>query len=339
MSLSEFENLFGTPAGKPLSRLIRPMIVAPDGKTLVWGDWSNIEARGLPWLGKAEKRLDIFREIDSNDDAADVYVRAVAGMYGHDLSELWTKVKAKDKWAKGERQKGKIAELALGFSGGYGALQSMAAQYGMSFETTEAKDIVERWRADNIWAEAFWDDLWDAFLSATSNPDGTMFEAGHINYQGMMVGDQVWVVGYLPDGFPLFYRNVRERKHITYDEFEPDVVLATERKLSFESEKGLKWLWRGLLAENVTQAVCARILREALLHLEKVLSGGNTGATIVGHTHDEILLLVDDNAEAVQSASDILYNTMVSDAGCWHEGLPLEVDIETNPWYSKAAED
>lgn len=333
MSLQDFEKAFGAPAGKALSRLIRPTIAAPEGKVLVWGDWSNIEARGLPWLAKAEARLDMFREIDADPDSPDVYVRAVAGMYSHNLKDLWEKAKAKDKWARGERQKGKIAELALGFAGGPGALQSMAANYGMSFDSEEADEIVKAWRRSNSWAEVFWEEVWGAFLQAYGRPDGTLFPAGRVSYQGMMVGDQVWVVCYLPDGYPLFYRNVKERSQTVYDPFDPDTILEVQRKLSFEGEDGFKYLWRGILVENVTQAACARILRCALLHLDE------TGAPpVVAHTHDEIVLMTDDRDDAIEAARGQLRAAMLRDPG-WLEGLPSGADIAHNVWYSKALEE
>lgn len=335
--LHDFESLYGKPAGKTLSRMIRPTIAAPKGKVLVWGDWSNIEARGLPWLAKAEERLDIFREIDRDpENTPDVYLQAAGGMYGEDPYALLERRKAGDKAAGGLRQKGKIAELALGFAGGPGALQSMAANYGMAFEAAEAKDIVERWRRANQWAVAFWDALWAAFLSAVANPDGSMHAAGRIRYQGIAMGNQIWVAAYLPDGRPLIYRDVRERKSVTYDPFDKDVVVSVERKLSFDGEEGTKWLWRGLLAENVTQAACASILRAALTYLES--SPGLDFMPVVGHTHDEIITMTTDTPGHIEAAKTKLRKVMLRDLG-WTEGLPIEADITHHIWYSKALDD
>lgn len=329
--LPEFEKKFGN-AGKTLSRLIRPTIVAEEGKVLVWGDWSSIEARALPWLAKAEHRLDVFREIDADPSSPDVYIRAVCDMYGHDLAETWAKHKNKDPWAKGERNKGKVAELALGFLGGTGALDNMAAAYGLAFEASESQDIVDRWREANQWAMDFGDECWEAFLSAFKNP-GPLYHAGRVAYQGIDLEAETWVVCFLPDGRPLFYRNVRNRKHVEYDPFEPDTIIEESYKLSFEGEDGIKWIWKGILVENTTQAICVSKLRGTLLRLE---SPGFDFFETVGHTHDEIITQVTEaNAEA---AKTVLKREMLVDLG-WEDGMPMAADITSHVWYSKAIED
>lgn len=331
ISLDDFATKYGN-AGKALSRLIRPTIVAPEKKTLVWGDWSNIEARALPWLAMDEDRLDIFRNIDADPkNSPDVYLRAAAGMYGHDPMKLLEGHRNKDPEVKDLRQKGKISELALGFAGGPGALQSMAANYGMIFAEDEAQDIVKRWRGSNEWATVFWNEVWEAFIAAARNPGETQYAAGRVKYQGLHIGDEIWVVCYLPDNRPLFYRNVKERVDVTYDPFDASIVLEKTMKLSFQGEAGIKFLWRGILVENITQAICASILRNSLVHLEGTTV--DTVTTVIGHTHDEILLETSNRSEA----EDLLYDAMMR-APDWHDGLPLGVDIECNSWYSKALE-
>ena len=273
----------------------------------------------------------MFRAIDADpDNTPDVYLQAAAGMYNLDAFELLEGHKAKDADVKGLRQKGKIAELALGFAGGAGALQSMAANYGMSFGQEEAQDIVNRWRAANEWATDFWDEVWNAFVNAVQKV-GTPFEAGRVTYEAMHVGNEVWVACYLPDNRPLFYRNVRERVSIEYDPFDADVVLSRASKLSFEGEAGIKYLWKGILVENITQAACASILRETLgrLDADPMLDF----MPVVGHTHDEIILEVD---EMYADAAETELGKAMLHAPAWHDGLPLGADISVNKWYSKA---
>lgn len=333
VGLGEFENRYGN-AGKALSRLIRPTIVAPEGKTLVWGDWSNIEARALPWLACADERLDVFNKIDADpENTPDVYIQAAAGMYHEDPYELFKGHKEKDAHAKAQRQKGKIAELALGFSGGPGALQSMAANYGMVFEAAEAQDIVDRWRKANAWAVKFWDDAWAAFLSAYENP-GENFTVGRVTFQGMDMG-QRWVAMFLPDGRPIFYRNVRSKTVPVYDEFEEDKLIGRETKLAFDAggNEGTKYLWRGIVIENMTQGICASILRRALVACDKP---GLDFMPVIAHTHDEIVSMT--RVGHADAASAQLTGVMM-DKAPWMEGLPLGVDISQNGWYSKAVED
>ena len=333
IDLKTFEARYGN-AGKALSRLIRPTIVAPEDRTFVWGDWSNIEARALPWLACATERLKVFEDIDADpENTPDVYIQSAAGMYHEDMHELFRGHKAKEAHAKSQRQKGKIAELALGFSGGPGALQSMAANYGMVFEAAEAQDIVDRWRRANAWAEKFWDDAWAAFLAAYENP-GENFTAGRLTFQGLDMG-QRWVIMFLPDGRPIMYRNVRSKSVPVYDEFEEDKLIGRETKLAFDAggNEGTKYLWRGLVIENATQGICASILRRALVTCEKP---GLDFMPVVAHTHDEVVTMP--RKTDTDAAKARLAEVMMSKAE-WMEGLPLGVDIETNGWYSKAVED
>lgn len=330
--LGAFEEKYGR-AGKALSRLIRPMIVAPEGKRLVWGDWSNIEARGLPWLADYIPRLDMFREIDADPKAPDVYIRAAAGMYDLEPYELHQRRRDGDPDAKDLRQRGKIAELALGFGGAAGALQSMAANYGMMFDSVEAKEIVERWRHANKWAEQFWVALMEGFTSAIVAD--TPVQVGRVAIQGFWVSKERWVAIFLPDGRPLYYRNVRRKTVKIYDEFEPDVVIDEQEKLVCDGEEGVKSIWRGLIAENVTQGACASLMRETLVYLRQP---GLDFMPVVGHTHDEIIALVPDTPLHVEAGRVQLHRAMTRDFG-WTEGLPLAADMTDHAWYTKTLDD
>jgi len=327
VDLEQIEDRWGN-VGKALSRMIRPSITAPEGHKLVWGDWSNIEARVLPWLACAEKRLDIFREIDHNPEAADVYVRGAADMYRKDADELMEQVRLKDPVAKDFRQRGKIAELALGFAGGSGALQSMAAKYGMAFDDDDAKDIVARWRSANWWAVQFWQDLWETFTAAMRNP-GELFQCGRLTYQSFDYLGSRTVACILPDGRPILYRNLREKTFIVYDEFEPDKIVERDTQLVFDGPEGPKKVWKGLLAENVTQGAAASVLRWTLRLLDQE---ARETMPVVGHTHDEIITeVLEDDAE---EARGVLEACMTHDFG-WNEGLPAAADITAGVAYTK----
>jgi DNA polymerase len=326
------EDRWGNP-GRVLSRMIRPAITAPGGKLICWGDWSNIEARVLPWLACAEQRLDIFRSIDDDpENTPDVYLQAAAGMYGHDPYKLLRMKVDGDPEVKPIRQRGKIAELALGFAGGSGALQSMAAGYGMIFEAEEAKDIVGRWRAANQWAVEFWDRLWDAFVTAMKNP-GETIGVGRVSYcclEGYL-GSKT-VVCLLPDGRPLVYRNVHMREFVERDEFEPEVIIEKSEQLVFHGPDGVKKLWKGLLAENITQATAASVLRWT----QRSWTPEEDIQPIVGHTHDELLTLIDEEDKA--EGEERLKAYMEQDFG-WNRGLPTAADVQSNVCYTKALDD
>lgn len=104
------------PIGKTLGMLIRPSFVAAEGKVFVWGDWSAIEARVLPWLANSrggERKLDIFRRSDADPKAPDIYEITAGELLGVDPKDV----------TKPQRQShGKVPELSLGFGGAVGAL-------------------------------------------------------------------------------------------------------------------------------------------------------------------------------------------------------------------------
>lgn len=178
-----------TPVAKTLSLLVRPAFIAPPKKTLVWGDFSSIEARVLPWLAgsrRADKKLDIFRANDRDPSRPDVYVATACDLIGEDAELWWARFKDKTdahhKAAKKLRQaQGKVPELSLGFGGGEGALRAMATNYGVYLDDEAAKKMIAGWREANAWAKAFWDSLWTAVRDAVEAP-GTVAQAGRVAY-------------------------------------------------------------------------------------------------------------------------------------------------------------
>lgn len=183
----------GSPPSKKLSMLLRPAFIAAPQRTLVWGDWSAIEARVLPWLAASpggDAVLDVFRTNDADPKLPDIYIMTAAALLGRDAVELWQEYLAEEKSAKDARQAyGKVPTLSLGFGGGLGALTAMATNYGVYLDTATALRVVEDWRATNAWAKAFWGKhgregsygLWGAANSAIENPD-TPYVAGRVAY-------------------------------------------------------------------------------------------------------------------------------------------------------------
>lgn len=332
VSLDKFKDAYGD-VGMALSRMVRPMITAPKGRTLVWGDWSNIEARVLPWLACCEERLDVFRNVDADPSNPDVYVISAAGMNNLNVMDLWKRYKAKEKWAADRRQEGKVAELALGFGGGNGALMSMAANYGLAFTEVEASKIVADWRRANSWAKEYWDLVWAAFIGAMQNP-GIPFPAGRVVYMG--IADYfggVSVVCHLPCGRPLVYRDVRWEKRNVTDKETGDVI--TKEQFTFSRGYGRVGIWYGILVENITQATAASILRRSLTELEyDMLPELHTLAELVGHTHDEMIAECDDTPEAIAAAKSAMHESMAYVTE-WATGLPLAADMSDNFYYTK----
>lgn len=327
------------PIGKTLGMVIRPAFVAPKGKTFVWGDWSAIEARVLPWLAAspgAEKVLDIFRTNDLDPSLPDIYEITAGELLHKDPREV----------TKAERQShGKVPVLSLGFGGGVGALQKMAVNYGVYFDEEASKALVTSWRDRNPWAREFWGQfrtdpsgevthasgLWGACLMAIRNP-GTIHEAGRVAYayDPDYMGGTLFCA--LPCGRLLTYPDcrLRTRKVKNKDTGEETEVTALWYR------KGFGWsaLWYGKLAENVTQAVAGSIMRETLVLLDSKPAWVDL-MPVVGHTHDEIVSETFDDEGSVTHARKILGDAMLH-RPAWRETLPLAVEVESNFYYTKA---
>jgi hypothetical protein len=261
-----------------LGRLVRPTITGcpEDRFDLAWCDWSSIEACVLPWLSMhpgADDRLALLRR------GEDLYCKTASGICGR-------KVTKEDEF---ERQAfGKVPELSLGYGGGIGAFLAMGKNYGVHLREKEVDGIVKAWREENQWAVDFWNDLEHAAQNAILYP-GRSYSAGRVSYR--YDPDALDGIGslyaMLPSGRELSYPGARldvSRK------FGREVLTISAMKAAWRPKKGEKtWprvaLWRGLLAENATQAVATGdLLNIALLRCRRA------GLVVCSHTHDEIMI-------------------------------------------------
>jgi DNA polymerase len=336
--LERFTETIG-PIGKSLGMLIRPTFIAAPGKTLVWGDFSNIEARVLPWLAASaggEKKLDIFRAVDADPSLPDVYMMTAGEMLGKDPREV----------TKEERQsRGKVPELSLGFGGGLGALQKMAVNYKVYLDDAVGTDMVQSWRARNAWAIDFWGKfhvdrhgnvdqatgLWGAANMALRNP-GTAFPAGRVAY----VFDESYMGGTLfcalPCGRLITYPDCRVRTRKVKDKDTGD----ESEKTAVWYRKGYGWstLWHGKCAEGPTQAVAASVLRETLVELDRL--DPTEVMPVVSHTHDEVITECDEDPKVVAAARERLEDVMGRWRPEWRADLPLTAEVVENTWYTKS---
>ncbi|HEU4379883.1 MAG TPA: DNA polymerase [Hyphomicrobiaceae bacterium] len=313
-----FDALDDTPIARKLALLIRPSFVPAPGNVFVWSDWSQIEARVLPWLAGdddgAEKRLQIFRDVDADPSVPDLYTRTAAELSHVPVNEV----------TKPMRQRGKVAELALGFRGGVGALQNMAAGYGLHLDDVEAKQIVDRWRAVNKWNETFSVRLWEAMRAACDDP-GKPKLVGRINmiWQPAILGGSLLMV--LPSKRVLTYRRM---KWDNIDVLDDDDQPTGEKRLELMCHRGygrIK-LWPGMFVENATQACAADILRGTLRRLD------DKNFNVRLHTHDEILCEVFERE--AEDTRDQLRVIMQRDFS-WSAGLPIMSEETIAPYYTK----
>lgn len=354
------KKFIGTPVAKKLSLLLRPTFTARPGKTMLWGDWSAIEARTLPFNAAspgAEKVLDVFRESDNDKTKPDIYVRTGVDvvsdgpLFGATAEEVWAILKDKNDPLNGAAKKlrqaqGKVPVLSLGFGGGLGALQAMAVNYGVHFSDEQGMDVVRRWRDANGWARSFWGQhgrngsfgLWGAINSAIENPD-TIMPVGRVAYvyDKSYLGGTVFCA--LPCGRLLTYPKIKwEWREVT----DKKTGKTEDRyQLTYLKEYGRSAMWYGKLAENVTQAVAASVLRRTLKRLRYEEFKGENGKwqayedimPVVMHTHDEIVTEIDDGRE--EYLERVLLDVMETNDE-WDEGLPLKAEASSNWFYSKA---
>lgn len=287
-----------------LSRTLRPSIISGPGRTLVWSDFEQVEARVLPWLSaepSAETILEVFRS------GVDVYRYQALSTFNVPTMEAVT---------KDQRQACKVQILSLGFGGGVGAFHAMGRNYGLHVSDEQADMYKMTWRRSNPWAMQFWNALEVAAFSAVRYPE-TEFSAGRVVYfcaQGVL-----WCM--LPNGSMLAYpfpeiRTVESR-------FGPqDVVTAI--KGSFHPKKGTNYwprmkLWGGFQAENVTQGFAAQLLRRAIREMHQL----QWGEALIGHTHDELLAEVFD--DEVEECGRTMKTIMSTGPAC-AAGLPLAAE-------------
>ena len=355
------KNPRGSPPAKKLSFLLRPAFIAAPKKTLVWGDWANIEARVTPWLADSpggEAKLDIFRESDEDPTKPDVYVRTaapliksgpLAGLTGEELWAIYRdKTHPLNKDAKDGRQsRGKVPELSLTFGGGVGALIAMGVNYRVYVDPVTAKEVVAGWRSENQWALDFWGahgrkgsyGLWGAANSAIENPDD-ICTAGRVAfvYDRSYLGGTLFMA--LPCGRLLTYPGIKWEWREVEDKKTKKLV--DRYQMTYRKGYARSTLWYGKFAENATQATAASVLRRTLKRLDFEMTWAGSYSLgendlsdwmpVVMHTHDEVVAqCLEEDAGA---AAKVLTEEMERNDD-WDAGLPLKADIKINWEYTK----
>jgi DNA polymerase len=312
-----------TPVARKLSLLIRPTFIPRGDNVFVWSDWSQIEARVLPWLADqyqgARSRLQIFRDVDADPSLPDLYTRTAATLSHVPVEEV----------TKPMRQRGKVAELALGYCGGVGALLNMAAGYGLHLTDAEARTTVDAWRAANPWAINYSRDLWDAMLGARANP-GAEYKAGRVTFvfAPMYLGGTL--LCQLPSGRYLTYRALRREMVDIKDE--DGNVTGQSLEMTFARGYGRQKLWPGMFSENVTQAASADFLRGTLVVLEKETADW---MPVRLNTHDEVVV---ETTEGEAREAAWMLRKIMQRGFSWSEGLPLMSEESIAYHYTKHPE-
>ena len=277
-----------------LSQLIRTAFVPSPGRNFFVADFSAIEARVIAWLAGEQWRQQVFAE------GKDIYCASASQMFG---------VPVEKHGVNGHlRQKGKIAELALGYGGSVGALKAMGA-IEMGLKEDELKPLVDAWRTANPMIVKLWWEVDRAVTRAVS--DKTAAETHGIRFtcqSGMLFIT-------LPSGRRLAY--VRPR--IGENQFGGSAITymgtnAAKQWARLESY-GPKFV------ENIVQAISRDILCYAMQALRD--------CAIVAHVHDEVIIEADPSM-SLEAVCERMGRTPP-----WAQGLLLRADGYATPFYKK----
>lgn len=310
--LDTIEMVSGVSAMKAVKDAMRNVFVAGPGRVLCSVDFASIEARVLAWLAGEQWKIDLFAS------GGDPYIAAAERIYPDKKGQI-------DKKSP-ERQKGKIAELALGYQGWIGAYYKMASANPPPED--EVEKICQAWRDAHPRIVAFWRGLEAAAFHAVADNVTTKYRG--ISYWVKKFRGRRWLVCSLPNGKRLHYYDPEIRSS-SRDAWRGQNRLAlTYMGYKQTPTGGRQWrrveLYGGLLAENVVQAVSREILVEALK------KAAAAGYEIVLHVHDEITA----EARVGDRLADhrILANIMREPAP-WRSGLPIGAEGWTAPRYQK----
>ena len=277
-----------------LSQLIRTAFVPADGMKFVVSDFSAIEARVIAWYAGEKWRLDVFSQ------GKDIYCASASQMFRVPVEKHGRNAHL--------RQKGKIAELALGYGGSVGALKAMGA-IEMGLTEAELKPLVDAWRDTNPNIVQFWWAVDAAAKKAVADRTSAETHGVWFTYQS----------GYLfitlPSGRKLAYVKPR----IEDNQFNGESI-------TYEGVGGTK-KWERLetygpkLVENIVQATARDILCYAMRTLRN--------CSIVMHIHDELVIEADP-ALSLDAVCEQMGRTPP-----WAKGLLLRADGYECEFYKK----
>lgn len=285
--------LFDDPADT-LSQLIRTAFVPAPGFKFIVADFSAIEARVLAWLAGETWRLDVF------NTHGKIYEASAEKMFHLPAGSV----------KKGDpmRQKGKIAELALGYGGSVGALKSMGA-LEMGLDEKELKPLVDSWRAANRQITKFWWSV-DAVARRIVQTGGaqTLREGIRFRKQGPLLRLR------LPSGRELSYVRPRidANDNITYE----GIIQA--------GGWGRQETYGPKLVENIVQATARDCLAVSMKRLAAA------GIAVVFHVHDEVVCEVPEDEYAAEDIAEIMGRPIE-----WAKGLPMRADAYECHYYRK----
>lgn len=308
--LDALRTVYGSP-NDTLSQLIRTAFVAAPGNVLIDADFSAIEARVISWLADEEWRLEVFRTHGK------IYEASASQMFGVPLERI---KKGNPEYSL--RQRGKVAELALGYQGGVPAMRQMdTGKLLADLPDEEIKDIVDKWRNTNPKIRNLWYSFNDAAIRVIQNGGSLRVRCCTFARECDCIRGTTCMTVSLPSGRKLYYvePSVGENRwggpSITY------------MGVNDKNKWGRIETYGGKLVENVVQAIARDCLAQAIEHLEAA------GLPVVFHIHDEVVI-----DTAAFDTNDAMLDKVVKIMSTpipWAEGLPLGTDGWVGAFFKK----
>lgn len=299
-------------AADTLSQLIRTAFIATPGNVLIDADFSAIEARVIAWLANEEWRLEVFRTTGK------IYEASAAMIFGVPVETI---VKGHENYAL--RQRGKVAELALGYQGGVGAMRRMDASHALDDMTDdEVQEIVNNWRSASSHIRDLWYDMENAALDVIINGGSRRVRCLTLAREfDIMQGIPVMSI-MLPSGRKLYYINPQ----ITENRWGQPSIAYFGMDQTTKKWKAIE-TYGGKLVENCVQAIARDCLAQAIEKLEAA------GFPIVFHVHDEVVIDIApfaDNKTMLDMVTSIMTEPIP-----WAQGLPLGADGWVGTFFKK----
>lgn len=277
-----------------LSQLVRTAFIPAGDRQFIVSDFSAIEARVLSFLAGETWRIDVFAQ------GKDIYCASASQMFN---------VPVEKHGINGHlRQKGKIAELALGYGGSAGALTSMGA-LDMGLKEEELQPLVNTWRNSNPNIVQFWWDVDSAIKTTIRQRIPTQVRSIRFQYKSGIL------FIHLPSGRNLCYIKPRIGENRFGGESVTYEGIGTNKKWERIESYGPKFV------ENIIQTIS----RDILCHAMRTLSH----CFIVGHVHDELI---------IECSRDTSLDAICEQMGRtpdWLPGINLRADGYTTDWYCK----
>lgn len=301
-----------------LSQLIRTAFVATPGNVLIDADFSAIEARVISWLAGQEWRLEVFRTHGK------IYEASASQMFHVPIEKI---KKGNPEYAL--RQRGKVAELALGYQGGVSAMRRLDTGHNLDdLSDDEVKGIVDRWRETNSMIRDLWNIVDSAAVTVITNGGAQTIRSETTDAVITLACELDVITGtrymtiLLPSGRRLYY---------------PSPEIGVNRwgnpSVSYMGQNQTTKRWErvetygGKLVENIVQAIARDCLAIAIENLEA------QGLHVVFHIHDEVVIDTPawaDNDTMLDTVTKIMTKPIP-----WAQALPLNADGWVDKFFKK----